>query len=140
VKKTKFLSMLLATIFMVGLTLGEAGSSDKVRPQGVLLANVTRSPGSAGPPQTIALEPFYLIEEKGPKMWIERVIVTLEVGQIRLSATEFNKPEQRSRIFDILVAEPEKGPVPSMVKEALNQTLGEASVSSVQLSRSFLLF
>ncbi len=131
---------LLAIILMAGFTMGEADPGENIPPQGAPLAKVTAAQQLSPVMQTIALEPFYLIHEKGAKVWVERVIVTVEVSPDRQWASLFNKPEQRSRIFDILAVEHGKGPVPSLVKTALNQSLVEAPITSVQLSQSFLLF
>ena len=139
-KKGTIFQLLLAVILMVGFTLGEAGPGENIPPQGAQIAKATDSPELSAAPQTIALEPFYLIHEKGARAWIERVIVTVEVNQGKPRAADFNKPEQRSRIFDILAAEHEKGPLPPLVKTALHQSLVETPITSVQLSRSFLLF
>ena len=140
-KKYKIFLLLLAALGMVGLPLGEAGPADNAATQGDLLAKATGMPAlSAASPQALALAPFFLIHEKDAKIWIERVIVTVEFDRTLSSTAEFIKPEQRSQIFDILTAESEKGPLPSLVKTAINQSLGEETVTSVRLSRSFLLF
>lgn len=139
-RKRKIFLELLAVILMVGFTMGEADPGENIPLQGAQIAKVMGVPELPAAPQTIVLDPFYLIHEKGAKVWIERVIVTVEVSHDRQWASEFNKPGQRSRIFDILAVEPEKGPLPPLVKTVLNQSWAEAPITSVQLRRSFLLF
>lgn len=137
----KVLMVLVVALGIACLSLGEAVCADKTPSPGGRGAKPPIMPAlSAAPPRTLALPPFYLIHEKGAKVWIERVIVTVEVAEAMVAVTTFDKPEHRSQIFDILSAASENGPLPSVVQTVLNQSLEEAPVTSVRLSRSFLLF
>jgi hypothetical protein len=140
VKKVRIFRFVLLLFLIFGLTVGEAGPAENAPTQAPLLAKAEGDRDVSSSQQTIALEPFYLIQEKEAKVWIERIIVTLELDQSRRLTMVFNCPHQRSRIFDILISEPKKGPLAAKVQAALNQTLGEPAVTSAHLSRSFLLF
>ncbi len=87
--------------------------------------------------QRVTLAPFYLIQEKSGKTWVERVIVSLE-GEKALA--EVDQPHLRGLLFEILISEPAKDVWPGKVQAVLDQVLGKAAVKSVHLSRCFLLF
>jgi hypothetical protein len=125
-KKSHLFLILLATLLLVGLVVGKAGPV---------------AGGEIPSPQpSFVLEPFYLIQEHGARVWIERIIVTVAVGQYLNEAAAFQQTRPRSRIFEILVSEPAADELPARVQAALNQGMKEPTVTSVELSRSFLLF
>jgi hypothetical protein len=132
--------MVLAAIAMVVLNWGEAHPGGSPTPPGPLSAKDHAGPEGSAAPQTIPLEPFYLIHEKGAKAWIERIIVTVMVNPGKTQIPELNKPEQRSQIFDVLATMNDQALLPSLIKTSLDQAVGGGTVSSVQLSRSFLVF
>lgn len=138
-RKAKMFLFLLP-ILVLGITGGEAGNSENTPSRELLVAKAPGSPPPTSPHQRITLAPFYLIQEQGAKAWIERVIVTVEVDHSRQEAAAFNHPLQRSRLFEILISESERGALPAKVQAALNQILGEPAVLSVHLSQSYLLF
>ncbi|MDI6852509.1 MAG: hypothetical protein QME75_02740 [Deltaproteobacteria bacterium] len=90
--------------------------------------------------QIVTLEPFYLIQEQGEKVWIERVIMTFMLDHSQKLSIYAGHPEQRSMLFDILASESDQDCLPAKVKAAMNKALGIPVISSVHLSRSFLLF
>jgi hypothetical protein len=125
-KKSHIFLIFLATLLLVGFVVGKAGPVEG---------------GEISPPQpTLVLEPFYLIQEHGARVWIERIIVTVGVGLSLKEAAAFHQLRQRSRIFEILVSESEQDELPAKAQAALNQVMKEPAVTSVELSRSFLLF
>jgi cell division septal protein FtsQ len=86
------------------------------------------------------LEPFYLIQEQAAKVWIERVVMILELNPSHKLSIDPNNAKHRSVLFEILVADSETEALPAKVQAAMNQTLGIPAISSVHLRRSFLLF
>lgn len=132
--------LLLAFIFAGGSTMTEAGPG-KNDP---LLTNPAPSQADArepsAPQPSIVLEPFYLIQKRRDKVWIERVILTVRLDPSHASLDELNHPHQRGLIYEIIVSDPEQDALPARVQAALNQASGAPVITSVHLSRSFLLF
>lgn len=139
-KKIKIFRLVLFLFLIFGLTAGKAGPSGNPPTQGPVLAQAAGDRELSSPPQTITLEPFYLIQEKEARVWIERIIVILKLDRSRKLTASYDGPHQRSKIFEILISEAGKGPLPPKVQAALNQALKEPAITSVHLSRSFLLF
>jgi hypothetical protein len=102
-------------------------------------ADRTGGRDTAAKPEIMTLEPFYLIQEQGDKVWIERVIMTFKLDQSQKVSIDPDHPKQRSMLFDILASESEPDALPAKVQTAINQALGIPAISSVHLSRSFLL-
>ena len=134
----RFLFVLAVTLTMA-LSAHHASSSENSLPR------TSPETSEAGRDTTVkqhimALEPFYLIWDHSDKVWIERVILSLKLGQPQKASIDLNHPHQRSRLFEILACEPVPDAIPAKVQAALNQALGMPAVTSVHVSRSFLLF
>ena len=138
-KKNNIFFVLLI-LLMLGLTINAAGPSENAPQDAIPVATSTGNRKVFSSQQKIVLEPFYLIQEKDAKVWIERVILTLTLGQLRKLTTTFNHPRQRSMLFELIISHPEPDLLPTKVQASLNQMLGEPVVTAVHLSRSFLLF
>jgi hypothetical protein len=139
VKQGNISFALLITLLMVGLIINTAGSSENAPQDAIPVATAIGNREVFFPQQKIVLEPFYLIQEKHAKVWIERVILTLNLDQLRKLTTTFNHPHQRSMIFELITSHPEPDLLPTKVQAALNHMLGDPIVTAVHLSRSFLL-
>lgn len=136
-KKAIFTIILLTSLLLVSGAKDEAGPSENVLPK--TQATLKGDGSLSFPLQRMTLEPFYLIQEKAAKAWVERIIVTIELNQDKKITAEFDHPHLRSLLFNILISEPEKSALPDKMQAALNQALGKAAVTSVHLRRSFLL-
>lgn len=87
----------------------------------------------------VCLAPFYLIKEAHKRVWVERVIVTVEVDQPLKSSFELASPTQRALIFDLLSSEKDDGAMQHNVLAALRRMMKEKLVTGVKFSRSLLL-
>lgn len=119
----------LTVIFLMSLGLANAAAIGTGHPEN---ASSESSPG-----RRVTLAPFYLIQEKAGKVWIERVFVTIEGPGV---SAALDQPRLRGLLFETLVSEPEEWARPARVRSALEQSLGRAAVDNVHLSRCFLIF
>jgi|UniRef100_A0A7C5EMV0 hypothetical protein len=126
---------LLAALLLAGTAESGPDSPQTISAKMLAQEKTGENPSFPCPPVTLA--PFYLIQEKAAKVWIERVIVSIEGEK---TAKELNQPRVRNVLFEILLSEPEKSAWPAKMQAAMEQVLGKTAVHSVHLSQCFLLF
>lgn len=139
-KNRQRLPLLLAIFLAAVLGVMHAGAPAYAHSGKSAEADQTGGRVMAAKRQVMTLEPFYLIQEQGNKVWIERVIMTLKLEHSQKISIDPDHPKQRSMLFEILASESEPGALPAKLQAAMNQALGVPVISSVHLSRSFLLF
>jgi hypothetical protein len=90
--------------------------------------------------QKIILHPFFRLQKKDSKAWIERILVTFLTAVPQGSLTyDFNNPNFRKILYDLLQsAEPEAN-IQAQAVATLNRQLEKKIDASAQISRSVII-
>ncbi len=90
--------------------------------------------------QVIVLDPFFLIRQKGAKVWVERVIVTLALTTSKQTVKhDLNGPMFRSLLYDLIQAGEPEDACQTKAVAGLQRQLGIDADAEVHLSRSILI-
>jgi hypothetical protein len=90
--------------------------------------------------QKIILHPFFRLQKKDSKAWIERILVTFLTAVPQGSLTyDFNNPNFRKILYDLLQsAEPEAN-IQAQAVATLNRQLEKKIDATAQISRSVII-
>ncbi len=135
-------SSFMVGIFLVALgaypgMMGWAESGPGTTPEG---GSQLASLASAHAPThikayTITLEPFFLVQDKGGRVWVERIIVTLTGDP----GDDLASPRMRAVLFDLLKTRQMEKLGQGEIISSLNQHLGGNQVISAKVDKSILL-
>ncbi len=94
----------------------------------------------SGQEQEIALSPFFLLQRKDSKVWIERIIVTFLMAQPKdCLKNDLNNPAFRKMLYDLLQSEEPETVIRSQAMASLNRQLGKNVDANVRISRSVII-
>lgn len=109
--------------------------------QGAVQISKERAPGQ--PPiqeAGIALDPFFLIREKGSRVWVERIIVTIDLKMPKPAVKhDLNGPVFRQKFYDLLQSGESEDVIQTQAVAGLQRQLGMDAEAYVRLSRSILI-
>jgi hypothetical protein len=90
--------------------------------------------------QEIVLSPFFQLQNKGSRIGIERIIVTLLMKMPKDSVKyDFNSPTFRKTFYDLLQSGKPEYDLQSQTLANLTRQLGFTVDAAVQVSRSFII-
>lgn len=90
--------------------------------------------------QVIVLDPFFLIRQKGAKVWVERIIVTLALTMSKQTVKhDLNGPMFRTLLYDLIQAGEPEYTCQTKAVAGLQHQLGIDANAEVHLSRSILI-
>ena len=125
---------------VVEVKIGEKPEADKASP--VVEGKIGEKPRDE---KALPLDPFYLVEEEGPRVRVLRVALALEFAQPELKRIiDPQAPRLREIVYDFLVS---KGHDPGLAEKAdqqvlaglVNRYLGQEAVTAVKVDQSYLL-
>jgi hypothetical protein len=85
------------------------------------------------------LAPFFLLQQKGPHVWLERVIVRFMTAAPKDSLKDLNNPNLRRIIYELLHSRKPEAMLQEQVVAGLNRQLNMDLEASVQVSRSVII-
>jgi len=94
---------------------------------------------------SLPLDPFYLIEEEGPRVRVLRVALALEFAQAELTKVlDPQAPRLREIVYDFLVSEEHDPGLAGKGEQKIlaglvNRYLGQEAVTAVKVDQSYLL-
>ncbi len=155
------LSLLLVLLLGVGVpqSWGQVKKIETSRPGPIVEARIGEKPGADNSSpvvegkivekpradNTLPLDPFYLIEEEGPRVRVLRVALALEFAQPELKRViDPQAPRLREIVYDFLVS---KEHDPGLAEQGgrkilaglVNRYLGQEAVTAVKVDQSYLL-
>jgi hypothetical protein len=90
--------------------------------------------------QKIVLSPFFLLQRKDARAWIERVIVTLAVTLPKnCRQDDLTCPASRKIIYELLQSQEQEVDLQSQVRAILSRIMGINLDASMQISRSTII-
>ncbi len=90
--------------------------------------------------QEIALNPFFRLQKKGSKVWVERIILTFIMAVPKNSLQhDLNNPTLRKMFYDLLQSGESESTIQAQAAAGLNRHLGRNIDAAVQISRSILI-
>ena len=90
--------------------------------------------------QKIVLPPFFQLQRKDSKVWIERIIVTLLMAQPKdCLKCDFNSPAFRKWLYDLLQSEKPETTIQSQAVAGLSRQIGITVDAAVQISRAVII-
>jgi hypothetical protein len=104
---------------------------------------VSRKLLTAHPPiqeQKIVLYPFFRLQKKGSKAWVERILVTFRMAVPKDSLTyDFNNPSFRKMLYDLLQSGEPETTIQAQAVASLNRQLEKNIDATAQISRSVII-
>jgi hypothetical protein len=90
--------------------------------------------------QKIILHPFFRLQKKDSKAWIERILVTFLMSAPKDSLTyDFNNPTFRKILYDLLQAGEPENNIKAQAVAMLNRQLEKKIDATAQISRSVII-
>ncbi len=90
--------------------------------------------------QKVVLHPFFRLQKKDSKAWVERILVTFFVSVPQGSlAYDFNNPTFRKALYDLLQSEEPETNIQAQAVATLNHQLEKNIDATVQISRSVII-
>jgi hypothetical protein len=90
--------------------------------------------------QKIVLQPFFRLQNKDSKAWVERILVTFLMTVPKDSLTyDFNKPTFRKILYDLLRSEEPEPNIQAQAVATLNRQLEKKIDATAQISRSVII-
>ena len=90
--------------------------------------------------QKMVLSPFFLLQKKDAKVWIERVIVTLAVMLPKNCRQEdLTSPASRKILYELLISQEPELSIQSQAWASLSRILGINLDAAMQISRSTII-
>jgi hypothetical protein len=141
------ISNLLMVLFwgaILAVLANNANAGPEEKMMGHLQAVQVPKEISAGPPpiqeSAMALDPFFLIREKGSKVWVERIIVTISLTMPKPAVKhDLNGPLFRKKVYDLLQSGESEDIIHTQTVAGLHRQLGMDADADVHLSRSILI-
>jgi hypothetical protein len=97
-----------------------------------------------GPPppleeHRVDLAPFFLLQQKGPYVWLERVIVRFMMAAPKDALKDMHSPKFRKIIYELLHSGKPAALVQEQAVAGLNRQLNMNLEATVQVSRSVII-
>jgi len=90
--------------------------------------------------QKIILHPFFRLQKKDSKAWIERILVTFLMAAPKDSLTyDFNNPTFRKILYDLLQSGEPEAKIQAQAVATLNRQLEKKIDATAQISRSVII-
>jgi hypothetical protein len=90
--------------------------------------------------QKIVLHPFFRLQKKDSKAWVERILVTFLTAVPKDSLTyDFNNPTFRKILYDLLQSEESEANIQAQAVATLNRQLDKKIDATAQISRSVII-
>jgi hypothetical protein len=90
--------------------------------------------------QKIVLHPFFRLQKKDSKAWVERILVTFFVENPKDSLTyDFNNPTFRKTLYDLLQSEEPETTIQTQAVATLHHQLEKNIDATVHISRSVII-
>ena len=90
--------------------------------------------------QKIILHPFFRLQKKDSKAWIERILVTFLMTVPKDSLTyDFNNPNFRKVLYDLLQSGEPEANIQAQAVATLNRQLEKKVDGTAQISRSVII-
>ena len=90
--------------------------------------------------QKIILHPFFRLQKKDSKAWIERILVTFLMAVPKDSLTyDFNNPNFRKVLYDLLQSGEPEANIQAQAVATLNRQLEKKIDATAQISRSVII-
>ncbi len=89
--------------------------------------------------QEVALEPFFFIRQKGRKLWVERVLVTLALPRSKNTTHNLQSPAFRKMIYELLHSEEPESYVATQAVNGLPRYLGRELNARGHITRSVVI-
>jgi hypothetical protein len=90
--------------------------------------------------QKIVLSPFFLLQKKDARVWIERIIVTFTVALPKnCHQDDLNSPACRKILYELLRSQEQEVSIPSQALAGLSHILGINLDGTMQISRSTII-
>jgi hypothetical protein len=90
--------------------------------------------------QKMVLSPFFLLQKKEAKVWIERVIVTLTVTLPKnCRQDDLNSPASRKILYELLQSQEQEVSIQSQALDGLSRIMGMNLDATMQISRSTII-
>jgi hypothetical protein len=86
------------------------------------------------------LSPFFLLQKKDAKVWIERVIVTLTVTLPKNCRQDnLTSPASRKILYELLQSQEQEVSIQSQALASLSRIMGINLDATIQISRSTII-
>jgi hypothetical protein len=140
-------SIILIALILMGTLWGfdiSANAALKEKVAGTLESVEGQKEISEGAPpiqeQKIILHPFFRLQKKGSKAWVERILVTflMVIPQDSLKY-DFNNPTFRKILYDLLQSGEPETAVQAQAVATLNRQLEKNIEATAQISRSVII-
>ncbi len=90
--------------------------------------------------QKIILHPFFRLQKKGSKAWVERILVTFLMAVPKDSLTyDFNNPTFRKMLYDLLQSGESETTIQAKAVASLNRQLQKNIDTTAHISRSVII-
>ena len=90
--------------------------------------------------QKMVLSPFFLLQKKDARVWIERVIVTLAVTLPKnCRQDDLNSPASRKILYELLISQEPELSIQSQARASLSRIIGINLDAAMQISRSTII-
>ena len=90
--------------------------------------------------QKIVLHPFFRLQKKDSKAWVERILVTFLMAVPRDSLRyDFNNPTLRKMLYDLLQSGESEAHIQAQAVATLNRQLEKNIDATAQISRSVII-
>jgi hypothetical protein len=138
--------ILIALIFLGAFSGfdGRANAAPKEKVAGALESVEGKKEIQEGTPplceQKIMLHPFFRLQKKDSKAWIERILVTFLMAVPKDSLTyDFNNPNFRKILYDLLQSGETEANIQARAVATLNHQLEKKIDATAQISRSVII-
>ena len=140
-------SIILVALIFLSIFLGfdsRANAAPKEKVPGVLESvEGKKEIQESIPPiyeQKIILHPFFRLQKKDSKAWIERILVTFLMAVPKDSLTyDFNNPNFRKVLYDLLQSGEPEASIQAQAVATLNRQLEKKIDGTAQISRSVII-
>ena len=90
--------------------------------------------------QQVVLYPFFRLQKKGSKAWVERILVSFRLAVPQDSLTfDFNNPSFRKILYDLLQSGESETTIQARAVASLNRQLDKHIDAIAQISRSVII-
>lgn len=134
--------LIILGIFTVLSSKGNAAPKEKSKE--LTRGLETRSAGLNTPPdrpwQNVTLDPFFILRGEKGKVWVERIIVVLQITVERVSPKlDVTGPSIRTALYDLFRSGQPETNIKKQALASLNQQAKRKAVTTMNISRSILI-
>ena len=126
--------VLFCVLLLMGLSPWQAGGEEVEGAKATLASQKPEGPAV----QALVLEPFYFFREKESGVWVERILVQVEVYGDQVPG-ELSTGQNRALLQEILDSETDADQLAARALANLQKNLGSQALQSLKVSRSTLI-